>query len=116
MRNIIVFIHNPIDVLSDISSCETLPALESTVSYEFWHQHKFSASINSIKCLQCIQNLPEIVPLGDEALKNQTPDISSKQPIAKQLEVKRQCVTSHNKHDHTNFFENENCKVICKTL
>ena len=28
----------------------------------------------------------------------------------------RQCVTSHNKHDHTNFFENENCKVICKTL
>ena len=89
-EHIIVVIHNPIDVLSDICSCEILPALESTVSsYKFWHQHKFSASINSIKCLQCIQSLPEIVPLGHEALKNQTPDISSKQPIAKRLKVER---------------------------
>ena len=72
-------------------------------SDEFWHQHKFSASINSIKCLQCIQSLPEIVPLGHEES-----NISSKQPIAKRLKVERQC--SHNKHDHTNFFEN---KVIC---
>ena len=30
-EHIIVVIRNPIDVLSEICSCETLPALESTV-------------------------------------------------------------------------------------
>ena len=66
-EHILDIVCKPINVLSGIYSCKTPPALESSVnSDEFRHQHKFSAIINSIKCLQGIQSLPEIILLGHE--------------------------------------------------
>ena len=53
-----------------IYSYKTLPVPESlTNSNEFQQQHTFSASINSIKCLQGLQSLPETILLGCERVK-----------------------------------------------